>query len=106
MSGRPSFFARLGATLREKGGVSFTKNPLVFICGSGPQKPKGRAELQKLLAAEPRKICPIIADRIWEEIVETRACDALELERKIGNIVDMILIFPESPGSIAELAGR
>lgn len=84
---------------------------LSFVCGA-KEDPTQNVPLRKLfldyLERHDREnsILPILAEQTIVEFLEAKRDAALELgsfEQLIANCVDSILIFPESPGSFAEL---
>jgi hypothetical protein len=86
---------------------------LSFVCGaSGDTHADGtptlRGQFLHFLTANPpkHKILPIVAEEAIEEFLAEETATFLDLgrfEELIAGIVDSVLIFPESPGSFAEL---
>jgi hypothetical protein len=75
----------------------------IFLCG-------GR--MDNLEAARPRFFRAVkdskdlrirMPEGIFDDLLEKKAYDLLELEEILAHSVDAIVIFPESPGSFAEL---
>lgn len=98
----------------ERGRVSYSLHKhICFICGAQgerlPNKKRTlRSEFRDFLQSSGSKfqILPIFAESAIEEFIRDGAKTFLDLgafESLIANIVDSVLIFPESPGSYTEL---
>jgi hypothetical protein len=83
---------------------------LTFVCGARPttESTSLRTDFLSYLSSElgPKSILPILAEKAIDEFLDSGTETAVELgkfENLIAGCVDSILIFPESPGSFAEL---
>lgn len=82
-----------------------------FICGGkngdGTEKPPNRSlYLDHLRNTNNSDILPVLAEKAIDEFLAAGDSGRLELnsfEELIAEVVDSVLIFPESPGSFAEL---
>jgi hypothetical protein len=83
---------------------------LSFVCGAktGEQESLRTKFLTYLNTSKDHSILPILAEHAIDEFLSSdigghSKPDLAEFENLIGECVDSILIFPESPGSFAEL---
>lgn len=112
-SGNPTAEKLLHALegLFEKGQASLLPHQhLTFVCGARPlgDSVSLRTEFLEFLNSKGSSlsVLPILAEKAIDEFLNNENDTAVELgkfENLIAGCVDSILIFPESPGSFAEL---
>lgn len=81
-----------------------TKTTSVFICGADIKNPStGRANMASILM-EKKKFELIYPEDLFDDLLAGQGkFSLLELENILATHVDVIILFPESPGSFAEL---
>lgn len=73
---------------------------LVFLCGAALSI--NRNHIAKYLRAHTSKMI-FYADDVWTHISELQDLNALQMENKLGQISDAVIILIESPGTCTEL---
>ena len=85
---------------------------LIFLCGGPPQSPKSPQKYRsvrdyfiRFVKANKPKIAPRLrlAENIGRWMDHERFTDLLEVESYLADLAEIIILFVESPGSIAEL---
>lgn len=97
----------------SRGDLSFSDDAhLCFVCGAnGDTLPSGEASLRSVYISHaksdfPGKIICVRAESAATELlrqIDERGQNISLFEKTIAETVDSVLIFPESPGSFAEL---
>lgn len=77
----------------------------VFLCGASKQnKNSGRHKMTKLLMEDSKKFELLFPEDLFEDLMAGYGgIDLLTAENLLASSVDTIILFPESPGSFAEL---
>jgi hypothetical protein len=87
-----------------KGGDSHFKKvlPVVFLCGGKDSVPRDRlaAYLNK---ADPKRVLLFYAEHVWDTLADRDTASALQVEKHLAELSDLVLIVVESPGTFAEL---
>ena len=101
---RQKVIGELASFFNQKGAIYYNLPPMVFLCGKAiTESSSARRLLLEIIREKPLGIVPVIADEIWKGVNKAIENDALKMEEYIGNLCHAIVLFPESPGSIAEL---
>lgn len=81
------------------------RSHLCFVCGAQQEESLRGAFLRHLKARSLESPLPVIAEEAIDEFLSDGGgrLDLADFEVVIADVVDSILIFPESPGSFAEL---
>lgn len=75
--------------------------PLIFLCGGADKKNSARYIFLDYLKKHHRKLDITIAEDFFQ--LENSSEDLLSVENKLAEYADCIVLFVESPGSVAEL---
>lgn len=78
-----------------------TLRPVLFLCG-GNQSPRRELIAEYLRKHHPNKLL-FYAEDVWNQIASGTALNALESERQLAQLADVVLVVVESPGTYAEL---
>lgn len=83
--------------------VHFRKvKSVVFLCG-GAESPRRDRLAQYLRKQWDKDVLVFYADDVWSVIAERRELNALQMEKELASLSDLVLIVVESPGTFAEL---
>lgn len=95
---RDDVVSRLAASRDEQ----FTKvRPVVFLCGGAESTRRARlAEYIKRTEARP---LVFYADDVWSLLARRPELNALQMERELAVLADLVIIVVESPGTFTEL---
>lgn len=78
-----------------------TLRPVLFLCG-GRESPRRERIADYLRKYHPQKLL-FNAEDVWNQIASRTALNALQSERELAQLSDVVLIVVESPGTFAEL---
>lgn len=76
-------------------------NKLIFLCGS--IESDSREYLSKFISRFHPKFLTFYAEDVWNDISGYKGLNALQMEDKLAEIADAIIIVTESPGTYTEL---
>ena len=83
--------------------IHFRKvRPVVFLCG-GHESPRRDRIAQYLRKTHPFKPLVFYADDVWDIVSHSSDLDALQMEEKLAELSDLVIVLAESPGTFAEL---
>lgn len=82
--------------------IGIDRSLSIFLCG-GSMTGNSARELFHDLCKNEKNLSVKFPEGLFDELLEKNAYNLLELEELLANSVDAIVIFPESPGSFAEL---
>ena len=85
--------------------ISANRN-LIFVCGGGMDGDYMRSRFREFAKDKLPNWYIFLAERAWDALVSedgAKRHTLTKIEEFIGEIVDAIVLFPESPGSCAEL---
>ena len=95
------------ATFFDPGNAFISANSnLLFVCGGGMDEDYMRPLFQQFAETALPKWRIFLAEKTWDALVSNDGAERhslTEVEEIIGQIADAIVLFPESPGSCAEL---
>ena len=76
--------------------------PVVFLCG-GLQSHQRDQIAQYLRTRHPREPLVFYAEEVWDIVSRRSELNALEMEEKLADLSDLVMVVAESPGTFAEL---
>lgn len=94
--------AQVAAGLRRKEYQFRTLGPVVFLCGAENSQPRDR--LKAYLERYHRACHVFYAENVWDVIVASEPnANALEVEERLANLSDVVVVIVESAGTFAEV---
>ena len=74
--------------------------PVIFLCGGRDSKPRDR--VAEYLRTKADSLV-FYAEEIWAVIARENSQNALEMEARLADLSDIVIVIVESPGTFAEL---
>jgi hypothetical protein len=81
----------------------FKKTSLVVFVGGPAGAGRARDRLTAYLRTHRPGLLVFYAEHVWDEIAQMKGVNALEMEQKLANLADAVILIVDSPGTFAEL---